>query len=68
MVKGMLFIVLALWVISSPVTPSPLVAALTNFPFLYTRETERPSILSSATYLGFGTTFFIRSSNVKNVT
>ena len=33
LMAGTFLIVLTLWVISSPTTPSPLVAALTNFPF-----------------------------------
>ena len=51
-VKGSFFIVLTLCVISSPITPLPLVAAETNFPSLYIKETAKPSILSSQTYSG----------------
>ena len=42
--------VLTLWVIFSPTTPSPLVAALTNLPCSYSRETDKPSIFNSQTY------------------
>ena len=59
----MFLIVFTLWVISSPVTPSPLVAPRTNLPFLYSNETDKPSIFNSQTYLGFGTSFFTLSSN-----
>ena len=40
---------------SSPTTPSPLVAALFKTPCSYFKDTDKPSILSSHTYLGFRT-------------
>ena len=54
--------VLTLWVIFSPTTPSPLVAALTNLPCSYSRETDKPSIFNSQTYWGLMPSFFILSS------
>ena len=47
--NGIALIVLTLWVISSPLKPSPLVKALSSIPFLYIRETPKPSIFGSAT-------------------
>ena len=64
--SGITFIVLTLWVISSPTVPSPLVAALTNFPFSYNKDTDNPSIFSSHIYSGVIPSFFILSSNVIN--
>ena len=37
--------------ISSPTCPFPLVAPLTNSPFLYSNATDKPSIFVSTTYL-----------------
>ena len=39
-------------VISSPTVPSPLVEARERTPFLYSTDTESPSILGSTTYFG----------------
>ena len=52
-------IVLTLCVISSPIFPSPLVAAVINRPFWYFKLTLKPSIFSSHTYLGLFTSFLI---------
>jgi hypothetical protein len=52
-----------LCVISSPITPSPRVAALTSFPCSYNNETDNPSILNSHIYCGFIPSFLIFSSN-----
>ena len=62
--NGIVLMVLALLVISSPVTPSPLVEAVINLPFSYLRETLKPSILYSHTYFGIISSFFILLSNV----
>ena len=59
---GTVLIVLTLFVISSPTTPSPRVAALLKIPFSYFNETDKPSILSSHTYLGVIPSFLIRES------
>ena len=48
---------------SSPVIPSPLVAARCNTPFLYINEPDKPSILGSRVYSGFGITLLTLSSN-----
>ena len=50
---GIVFIVFKFSVISSPTCPLPLVAPLINFPFLYSRLTDNPSILVSTTNFGF---------------
>ncbi len=47
--RGMLFMVLMLFVTSSPILPSPLVAPLISSPFSYKSDTESPSIFSSTT-------------------
>ena len=60
--KGIVLIVLTFSVISSPTTPSPLVAPLTNLPFSYIKDTDNPSILSSHTYSGIIPLFLILSS------
>ena len=57
--RGIAFIVLTLLVISSPVTPSPLVAPLTNLPFSYNKDTDSPSIFNSHIYCGKIFSFFI---------
>ena len=57
--------VLTLCVISSPIVPSPRVAPLTSCPFLYNRETLKPSILSSHTYSGSSTIFLTLESKSK---
>ena len=48
-VRGMLLIVLILWVTSSPKNPSPLVVATSSEPFKYLRFIATPSILGSET-------------------
>ena len=50
---GMFFIVFRFSVTSSPTSPFPLVAPLTNSPFLYSRLTDNPSIFVSTTNFGF---------------
>ena len=47
--SGTAWIVLTFGVTSSPVVPSPRVAARTRTPLSYTSETDRPSIFSSQT-------------------
>ena len=47
--RGIDFIVLTLWVISSPTVPSPRVTPLTKIPLSYIKLIARPSILSSHT-------------------
>ena len=63
---GIVFIVFKFSVTSSPTTPSPLVAPLTNTPFLYSKAADKPSILVSTTYSNFVlfslAAFFILSS------
>ena len=49
---GIEAIVRTLWVTSSPVVPSPRVAARTNTPLRYSRLTARPSIFSSVSHCG----------------
>ena len=51
--RGMLDTVLTFWVTSSPVVPSPRVAAWVNTPSRYSRLMARPSNLGSITYSGF---------------
>ena len=63
-VSGTVFMVFTLLVISSPTTPSPRVAALTNLPFSYCKDTLKPSIFNSHTYFGFIPSFFILSSKL----
>lgn len=46
----MVLIVFKFSVTSSPSKPSPLVEPLINLPFLYSNETERPSIFGSTIY------------------
>ena len=46
---GIVFTVFKLSVISSPTNPFPLVAPLTKIPFLYSKLTDKPSILVSTT-------------------
>ncbi len=49
---GISLMVSTLWVMSSPVVPSPRVAARTSLPSRYSRLTARPSILSSVSHAG----------------
>ncbi len=46
--------VATLWVMSSPVVPSPRVAARTSTPLRYSRFTARPSILTSLSHATVG--------------
>ena len=54
-VCGTSWMTLAFSVTSSPMRPSPRVAARSNTPLRYTRANDRPSILSSVTYSGAST-------------
>jgi len=47
---GIVFTVFKFCVTSSPTNPFPLVAPLTNFPFLYSKADDNPSIFVSTTY------------------
>ena len=47
---GIVFTVFKLFVTSSPTSPFPLVAPLTNFPSLYSSADDKPSIFVSTTY------------------
>ena len=65
----MVVMVATLWVMSSPVVPSPRVAARTSTPSRYSRFTARPSILTSLSHATPGapgssaTCFSARSSH-----
>ena len=48
---GIVFTVFKFCVTSSPTSPFPLVAPLTNFPSLYSSAEDKPSIFVSTTYL-----------------
>ena len=65
---GIVFTVFKFCVTSSPTSPFPLVAPLTNFPATYSNAADKPSILVSTTYCGFSipfssACFFTLSSN-----
>ncbi len=58
-VFGIVFMVFKFSVTSSPSKPSPLVEPLINFPFSYSKETERPSTFGSTMYAIFSILSFI---------
>ena len=65
--KGIVEIVLILVVISSPVFPSPRVAALVKIPFSYLNEIAFPSIFNSHISSGLSTSLIFLFSEFINL-